>query len=297
MSSSILKNVPLVQSSESTIVDSSTQLLSGSRARLSSSMSNQSSRLRRQTQLLNSKSKEKIREVNEKPRERLKPISYCVNINQDGARHMDKVSHLNAEQVENETLENSLRPISGIRNHIKRNLLGNQTEIDIIKDTDLIERIGSVKTLKRLDLSNNNLKKYPSQLCDLNLLESLNLSCNKIDETMLPDELVKYENLVELVLDSNKFKSLPKCVAKLKKLTRLSMRNNSMSDLKNVYHLKKLRYLILDNNLVTELNEKLKNLEKLEILHLNNNSITSIESNLLKHSLNFLKQLGNSLIN
>ena len=291
----MLKNAQSIQSSESTLVDSKEFMTSPSKTRILSSggMSNsQGSMSRRQHRLLNSKSRDKIIEVNEKPRERAKPINHFVNINQDGARTMDRVSHINAEQIECESLEHLLRPISGIRNHVKRNLCGSQSEIDIIKDTDIIQRIGSIKTLKRLDLSNNYLKKYPSQLCDLNLLESLNLSSNFIDETVIPDELVKYENLVELILDSNKFKRLPKCVTKLKKLTRLSMRNNSMCDLKNVYYLKKLRFLVLDNNLLTELDEKLKNLEKLEILHLNNNSITSIESNLLSHSLNYLKQLG-----
>ena len=43
-----------------------------------------------------------------------KPSSYCVNINQDGAMSMDRVSHLNAEQIQMETLEHSLRPISGM---------------------------------------------------------------------------------------------------------------------------------------------------------------------------------------
>ena len=100
-----------------------------------------------------------------------------------------------------------------------------------------------------------------------------------------------YDNLVELILDSNKFKRLPKCIGKLKKLTRLSICNNMINDIKNVYHLKKLKFLILDNNNLSELDEKLKNLEKLEVLHLNHNSITQLYSNLLKHSLNNLKQL------
>ena len=89
------------------------------------------------------------------------------------------------------------------RNQISSSQSLTETGFDILKDSDLIQRIGMVKTLKRLDLSNNNLKKYPVQLCDLNLLESLNLSSNNIDETMLPDELAKYENLIELVLGIN----------------------------------------------------------------------------------------------
>jgi len=72
------------------------------------------------------------------------------------------------------------------------------------------------------------------------MLETLNLSSNNIDENVLPDEVAKYENLIELILDSNKFKKLPKCVAKLKKLTRLSIRSNNLSDMKYLHHLKKV---------------------------------------------------------
>ena len=276
------------ESSSSTLAVESKDHFQQSRSRVTSSGGmSQITRAKRNAHMI-AQNKDKIIEVNEIPRP--KPISYCVNINQDGARTMDKVSHLNAEQINNETLEHSLRPISGIRNYIKRNLISTQSEADIIHD-DIIKRIGSVKTLKRLDLSNNFLRKYPPQLCDLNLLEILNLTGNNIDETVLPDEVAKYDNLIELVLDSNKFKKLPKCIAKLKKLTRLSICNNMITDIKNVYYLKKLKYLVLDNNNLTELDEKLKNLEKLEILHLNHNLITNLDSNLLKQSLNFLKQL------
>ncbi|RNA07796.1 hypothetical protein BpHYR1_018496 [Brachionus plicatilis] len=101
------------------------------------------------------------------------PSSYYININQDGFQNMDKVNHLNNEDIENQRLELQLRPISGLRNHVKRN---QPLNVDLLKDTDFIQRIGSIKTLKRLDLSYNNLDNYPRQLCDLNLLESLNLT-------------------------------------------------------------------------------------------------------------------------
>ncbi len=112
------------------------------------------------------------------------PINYCINITQDGFRNMDRASHINPDQIDCKELETKLRPISGIRNHIKRNLTSAQqrskTSFDIVKDTDVIQRIGSVKTLKRLDLSFNNLQTYPRLLCDLSLLETLNLEGNHL---------------------------------------------------------------------------------------------------------------------
>ena len=102
--------------------------------------------------------------------ERLEPIplTYCININQDGYPNMDRACHFNEEEMENRLLENKLRPISGIRNHLKRNMSASLSNrfptFDFIKDTDIIQRISSVKNLKRLDLSYNNVGFY-SQFC------------------------------------------------------------------------------------------------------------------------------------
>ena len=73
----------------------------------------------------------------------------------------------------------------------------------------------------------------------------------------------------------------------------LAEKKNEIFFLLFFFLLLKLKFLVLDNNLLTELDEKLKNLEKLEILCLNHNLLTSIDSNLLRNSLNYLKQLGN----
>lgn len=219
------------------------------------------------------------------------PISYCVNINQDGSRNMDKVSHINDDNIECKFLESKLRPISGLRNHLKRNISTNEADLDIIKDTDIIQRIASFKTLKRLDLSHNRLQNYPRLLCDLGLLESLNLTGNDLQENDFPPEIDKYQNLFELILDSNNLKRIPKTVCKCKKITRLSMRNNNIIDLKNIENFKRLNCLILDHNNLTQLDENIKSLEKLEILHINNNQIANLEPNLFKLSLINLKQL------
>ena len=81
----------------------------------SSSRSNSRRQQQQQQQIINTKVN-KIVEQDEHIKiavPRLKPSSYCVNINQDGAMTMDRVSHLNTEQIQMESLEHSLRPISG----------------------------------------------------------------------------------------------------------------------------------------------------------------------------------------
>jgi hypothetical protein len=80
------------------------------------------------------------------------PRNYCVNIYVDGAQHMDRTSHLNSEQFKDLCLEHQLRPISGLRNHLRRNLSSRQLNFDLIKETDFIDRIGIVLVLSMHDL-------------------------------------------------------------------------------------------------------------------------------------------------
>jgi Leucine-rich repeat (LRR) protein len=233
------------------------------------------------------------------------PSFYCVNINQDGLPNMDRASHFNADEIEPKTLEFKLRPISGIRNHIKRNLTMSMSNssttlssnsnvgstMDICRQTDIVSRLSSVKTLRRLDMSFNNMQTYPRRLCELKMLESLNLSGNLLQDTDMPVEMETYQFLVELILDSNRLKRIPKAICKCKKLSRLSLSHNMLSDLKQVEFVKRLRFLVADHNAITQLDENLKQLDRLEFLYLNNNVIQQIHSNLFKASLNTLRHL------
>lgn len=224
------------------------------------------------------------------------PSFYCVNINQDGFRNMDRASHINDENIDESqmvsSMEFKLRPISGLRNHLKRNLSTNFNSLDVMKETDLVERISFLRaSLKRLDLSYNNLKAYPRQLCDLHLLECLNLTGNYLTETDFPVEMDRYQGLIELVLDSNCLKHVPKPIVKCRRLSRLSMKNNSLVDLKNIEQFRKLKILILDGNSLTQLDETIKTLEKLEYLFASENNLQSIQFNVFKTHLSALRHL------
>ncbi len=144
--------------------------------------------------------------------------------------------------------------------------------------------------MKRLDLSGNGLRKFPIQLCDLDLT-TLNLTNNQLEDSDFPAEIEKLQNLIELKLDSNNFKHIPKPMSRLKKLERLSMRDNSIVDLKHVQNFKQLKFLILDSNSITQIEENVAKLKSLEILHLKHNSIVSVDTGLLKANMAFLKQL------
>ena len=77
------------------------------------------------------------------------PANYCVNIHVDGQMNMDRASHISSQQLNASCLEHSLRPISGVRNHLRRNLSHSQSRrgFDAIKDTDFIDRIGNLLNL------------------------------------------------------------------------------------------------------------------------------------------------------
>ena len=160
---------------------------------------------------------------------------------------------------------------------------------DIVKDSDVIQRIGSVKTLKRLDLSYNNLQTYPRLLCDLPLLEQLNLEGNSLHE--LPSDIDRYQYLNEIILDFNQFKKIPKFLAKCKRLTRLHMANNQLTETKHLEHFKRLKCLILNCNEISQFDDNFKLFDKLEVLDLSHNRVESISPNTVKSSLNNLKHL------
>lgn len=155
------------------------------------------------------------------------PSFYCVNIGRDGTRTMDLPSHINPAELGAtddgnlslmSQIECKLRPISGVRNYLKRNNSAqlNTRDRDVIRDTDLMERLILLRhSLKRLDLSHNNLRSYPVQLCSLHLLESLNLSGNLLTEADFPAEIEHLQNLSELILDGNSLKHIPKCFTRL----------------------------------------------------------------------------------
>ena len=219
------------------------------------------------------------------------PTGYCVNIQIEGSKIMDQVVHINSISMNYTNLitlnEMRLRPISGLHNLLKRNFSANQTYSNVLKDTDLIERIGNVKSLKRLDLSFNYLNQFPRRLCDLDQLEILNLTGNSLNENEFPLETEQLHRLIELTLDNNNLKSIPKCISKLKNLQRLSIRKNLMNHLNLIHHLKNLKFLILDSNLLTHIEENIRMLEKLEVLHLSNNLIKQLDTS----GMHYLTQL------
>lgn len=151
---------------------------------------------------------------------------------------MDLASNIGREEIGSDenasmtsaisNIESKLRPISGVRNHLKRNNSANFStrDRDVVRETDLVERLMLLRnSLKRLDLSHNNLRAYPLQLCTLHLLESLNLSGNHLTEADFPAEIELLQSLAEIILDYNSLKHIPRSLSKLVYFSSITVSN------------------------------------------------------------------------
>ena len=88
--------------------------------------------------------------------------------------------------------------------------------------------VENLVNLKRLVLSENNLKEFPNQICELSSITHLFLDrCNLSD---IPDCISKLENLEVLWLMHNGKITLPDSIVKLKKLKSLNLAYNAISE-------------------------------------------------------------------
>ncbi len=83
-----------------------------------------------------------------------------------------------------------------------------------------------LKSLTKLQASNNALKTIPPTLARLKNLKSLYLTGNEL--TTLPDELASLEKLQKLHLSFNRFKTVPPVLSRLKSLKTLYLTNNDI---------------------------------------------------------------------
>ena len=190
---------------------------------------------------------------------------------------------------------------------------------------ELNNKIGSVKSLKNLDISGNDIKILPPSFNQLNQLQKINLSRNmnldaaqvlttlsqipaitelmaqECNITNMPLEIGKLTNIRVLDLKANRLTSLPLTFGSLTNLEYLDLgyfemgtRMNKISDLGPGFgQLKKLKFLNLSGNALVTLPEGFSGLTELTELNLGLNKLPGLPISVTQ--LNKLTKLDISL--
>ncbi|MBD3215745.1 MAG: hypothetical protein GF311_24245 [Candidatus Lokiarchaeota archaeon] len=124
--------------------------------------------------------------------------------------------------------------------------------------------LSQIRSLKELDLYDNNLKSIPSSLLDIQSLERLSLHNNQLEK--LPENFRKLINLKELDISWNNFLDFPEVIIKLKNLEILNLSGNRIEKIPDsITELNQLHQLNLRFNNIRIPNRKFKDIKKLGV--------------------------------
>ena len=111
---------------------------------------------------------------------------------------------------------------------------------------DRPERLHDFRTLRVLDLHNNEIKSLPENISEMEHLQVLNLERNKL--LKLPSSIDQLIHLQTLNIKSNRFHAFPEDVCKLKSLRTLDISDNKIVRLSKPFcKVRTLETLILDS--------------------------------------------------
>lgn len=109
-----------------------------------------------------------------------------------------------------------------------------------------------IKNNTTFDLSNQNLKQFPTELyeyCDV--VEYLDLSKNEL--SFLPNDLYQFKNLKYLFLNENQFSTFPESISQLNSIELIGLKSNKINFIAENAIPKHLKWLILTNNQLVKL--------------------------------------------
>ncbi|WP_155826379.1 LIC_11051 family fibronectin-binding protein [Leptospira alstonii] len=163
--------------------------------------------------------------------------------------------------------------------------------------TEIPEFVFQLSKLKKLLVMNNQLTEFPDRLADLKILKDLNLSDNRIAKIsnlnreftslkelgLFENQLTSlngvrnFPNLEQLLLWGNELETIPTEIAELKKLTRIALDRNRISNFPNIeVTLESLTELSLPGNQLSKLPESLIQFPNLKSLDLSNNQLEEL---------------------
>jgi len=128
--------------------------------------------------------------------------------------------------------------------------------------------------LKSLELTNNSLKTFPDQICNLEDLTSLQVRQNEIGS--LPESIGTLINLKYVSFFGNRLIDLPSTFGNLISLEIVGLGKNRLTSIpESIRNLKKLEVLSLNRNRLTGLPTWLGELKKLKIFSFSDNQVQS----------------------
>ena len=142
----------------------------------------------------------------------------------------------------------------------------------------LPDSLGNIIELTSLDLSTNHLTSLPESVGFLPKLEDLRLSSNQL--TFLPVSFGQLNRLHALLLRNNKFGQVPEQLSQLTSLQSLNLRENMIAHMDQ--SVKSLKYLILDQNHLTQIDGGILHCTNLQYLSLKSNNIGDVTADIWK---------------
>ena len=153
-------------------------------------------------------------------------------------------------------------------------------------------KAGQLAGITRLDLS-CGLTEFPPEIFTLaDTLEILNLSGNALSS--LPDDLHRLPHLRVLFCSENAFTDLPECLGQCAKLSMIGFKANRISRVPGAALPPLLRWLILTDNCIDQLPDKLGARPLLQKLMLAGNQLSALPPSLANcHNLELLRIASN----
>ena len=224
------------------------------------------------------------------------PIELCDNFT-------DTMGHISTLELDTDDTKASMSFYGSEENpdgiasmHIKKDLVSLKWFDDICKwadDYKLNEDIFprdrfKLESLKKLDISDKNIKVLPKQINKLENLQELIMDNNQIE--ILPLEIFELKNLYILSFLHNKVSFIPKNISNLSNLIIFGACDNNIKKLpQNFYELKNLIIICLHGNNLTTLSNSISNFKRLISLTISNNDIKKLPSSISK--LEFLESI------
>ena len=192
------------------------------------------------------------------------------------------IAHLNSQRSStvNDTTPGRGNRLAKVRIQQAMESGSNSLDLSGLRIRKLPREISQLRRLRTLHASGNRLTDF-IEVCDLPLLETLDLSFNNL--TSLPPEIGRLRNLKHLWLNNNNILQIPPEVGSLVHLRTLWLSSNGLTQVPTqIGNLADLESLDLSKMSISYLPSEIGDLKRLQRLDLDGNSLTSIPREISK---------------